>query len=120
LVDDIEKDEKHMLGNLKKWAQHKPFPAEDKYGGFRLVRPKHIAVTSNYHPREIWEDPKEYDTVMRRFKIVEFAAKYFPEGHPRYNPAHRADRLYPGQRVDNNNEEEDLDVAASQISLNTV
>lgn len=32
LIDDIEEDEKFMLGNLKKWAQHKPFPAEDKFG----------------------------------------------------------------------------------------
>ena len=40
-----------MLGNLKRWAQYKPFAAEDKYGGFRTVRPRHIAVTSNYPPR---------------------------------------------------------------------
>lgn len=32
LIDDIELDEKFMLGHLKKWAQHKPFLAEDKFG----------------------------------------------------------------------------------------
>lgn len=32
LIDDIEKDEKFMLGILKKICQHKAFPAEDKFG----------------------------------------------------------------------------------------
>jgi len=114
LIDDIEIEDKHMLGNLKRWAQHKPFKAEDKYGTFNTVRPNHIAVTSNYHPKEIWENPKELEPIMRRFTIVNFQGRYFPEGHPRYDPAHRADRLYPGQRVDNNNEiVEDPDVSAS-------
>lgn len=32
LIDDIEQDEKFMLGHLKKWCQHKCFQAEDKFG----------------------------------------------------------------------------------------
>ena len=67
LIDDIEQDEKFMLGMLKKIAQHKPFVAEDKYGGLRLIRPKRILVTSNYHPNEIWEK-KEFKALDRRFK----------------------------------------------------
>ena len=67
LIDDIEQDEKYMLGMLKKIAQHKPFVAEDKYGGLRLIRPKRILVTSNYHPNEIWEN-KEVKALNRRFK----------------------------------------------------
>lgn len=39
LIDDIEKSDTHMLGNLKRWMQHKPFQAEDKYGGFKHIRP---------------------------------------------------------------------------------
>ena len=37
-----------MLGNLKKWAQHKAFPAEDKFGQMRQIRPKTLMVTSNF------------------------------------------------------------------------
>lgn len=69
LVDDIEEDEKFMLGNLKKWVQNKPFPAEDKFGQMRQIRPKKFIVTSNYHPNEIWSKPKELEAVLRRFKV---------------------------------------------------
>ena len=61
-----------MLGNLKRWGEHEPFAAEDKFGGFKTIRPKHIAVTSNYHPRDIWPNPKELQPIMRRFKVVRF------------------------------------------------
>lgn len=70
MVDDIEQEETFMLGNLKKWAQHKPFPGEDKYGGFKVIRPKTIIVTSNYHPDEIWKNTKEVEPISRRFKII--------------------------------------------------
>lgn len=106
LIDDIEDKEQHMLGNLKKWAQHKPFQAEDKFGGFRLVRPKHIGVTSNYHPREIWTNPKELGPIMRRFKVVKFFTPYKPDGKSDYNPKYRANALYPGKNEDNNKEED--------------
>lgn len=56
LINDIEKSETHMLGNLKRWGEHEPFQAEDKYGGFKKIRPQHIGVTSNYHPRDIWPE----------------------------------------------------------------
>jgi len=42
---------------------------------------------------------------MRRFKVVQLYSNYYPEGHPRYNPEHRANALYPGQHKDNNNAE---------------
>lgn len=56
LIDDIEKDEKFMLGILKKICQHKPFPAEDKFGQMRQIRPTKIIVTSNFHFNQIWPD----------------------------------------------------------------
>lgn len=61
-----------MLGMLKMIAQHKPFQAEDKYGGLRTIRPKQIIVTSNYHPNEIWPNATELSTIERRFDIKEF------------------------------------------------
>jgi len=35
LLDDVELDDKYLLGPLKRWVQHKPFPAEDKFGQMR-------------------------------------------------------------------------------------
>ena len=70
MINDIELNESHQLGNLKRWAEHTPFLAEDKYGGFTKIRPQHICVTSNYHPQEIWTDHKELAPILRRFKVV--------------------------------------------------
>lgn len=83
IVDDIEKTDGFMLGNLKRWAQHQPFLAEDKYGGFTKIRPKYMVVTSNYPPEDIWPDRTERDPILRRFKVVHMDyVKYFPKGHP--------------------------------------
>lgn len=81
MVNDVEKTETFMLGNLKRWGEHEPFQAEDKYGGLRSIRPVHIGVTSNYHPRDIWSDPTELEPIIRRFKIVRMPFNYFPQGH---------------------------------------
>jgi hypothetical protein len=70
LVDDIEKTDTFMLGNLKKWAQHIPFSAETKYGGFCTIRPEHILVTSNYHPEDIWPAKAELEPISRRFRVM--------------------------------------------------
>jgi hypothetical protein len=72
-----------MLGNLKRWAQHQPFLAEDKYGGFTKIRPHYMVVTSNYQPHEIWTDDKELEPVLRRFKVINMTwSPYHPKGHP--------------------------------------
>lgn len=70
LIDDLELDEKFMLGHLKKWAQHKPFPAEDKFGQMRQIRPKTIMVTSNFHPNRIWDQEIDQKAIGRRFKVI--------------------------------------------------
>jgi len=58
-----------MLGILKKICQHKPFPAEDKFGQMRQIRPTKIIVTSNYHFKDIWEDPLDQAALDRRFTV---------------------------------------------------
>jgi len=88
-----------MLGNLKRWGEHQPFSAEDKYGAFRTIRPKHVVVTSNYHPREIWPNETESAPIMRRFKVIYLEQPYYPEGHPEYKKEYRANALCPS---DNN------------------
>lgn len=71
LLDDFGKDQ-HMLGTfLKRWADRYRFPAEIK-GGKLNIRPKLIIVTSNYHPKDIWEDTNILDPILRRFHITCF------------------------------------------------
>jgi len=71
IIDDFDKKHDYMGYNLKIWADHRSFIAEIK-GGAIYVRPKTIIVTSNYHPRDIWDDPNTVEPILRRFKIVEF------------------------------------------------
>lgn len=59
-----------MLGNLKKWAQHKEFQAEDKFGQMRRIRPEKIWVTSNFHYDTIWPEQVDRDAIGRRFKVL--------------------------------------------------
>lgn len=73
-----------MLGLLKKWAQHKPFMAEDKYGTYALIRPLQIIVTSNYDYREIWINEREQEPIGRRFRVMQMTTNYYPVGHPRH------------------------------------
>jgi len=55
---------------LKRWADYNPFPIEVKQGAGK-ARPQRIIVTSNFHLRDIFPDPRHYEPLMRRFKIIE-------------------------------------------------
>jgi len=121
LINDLEKGEEFMLAKLKEWGEHQPFQAEDKYGGYRQIRPMRIAVTSNYAPKDLWPNDTELAPIKRRFKIVKMAAQYWPEGSKGYNPEYRANALYPGHRQNNPLqqvvEEAEADVEASDFSI---
>lgn len=67
--------------NLKIWGDRYAFMAEVK-GGSLLIRPKKIVVTSNYHPREIWEDSSTLEPILRRYKIVHFQSMQSPVNEP--------------------------------------
>lgn len=69
IIEDLDKYHVKLGYHLKIWADHYDFPVESKGKGARMVRPKKIIVTSNYHPQEIWDDFKTYDPIIRRFAL---------------------------------------------------
>lgn len=71
IIEDFDIKHEYMGFHLKIWADKYWFPAEVKNGGLK-ARPKHIIVTSNYHPKEIWTDEKTLQPILRRFKVVRF------------------------------------------------
>ena len=36
----------------------------------RVLRPQKIIVTSNYHPKELWQDNSILEPILRRFQVI--------------------------------------------------
>lgn len=73
IIDDFDKDHKYMGYHLKIWLDRYAFLSEIKgEPNGRVIRPKKIIVTSNYHPKEIWDDIPTLEPILRRVKIVRF------------------------------------------------
>lgn len=71
ILDDFDKYDKALGGDMKRWLDRYPFQAEAK-GSQQLIRPKIMIVTSNYHPSEIWDDPITVQAIERRCTIELF------------------------------------------------
>jgi len=71
LVEDLDVRDREDVRSLKIWADKYPFQAEMK-GSMRLIRPRRIVVTSNYHPRDIWGNHQDLEPIMRRFKVRKY------------------------------------------------
>lgn len=54
---------------LKVWGDHYPFTAQGKGYVLGKIRPRKIFITSNYHPRELYPEPQDYEPIERRFKV---------------------------------------------------
>lgn len=71
IIEDLGKKDAEWIGDrLKIWADKWPFKAEFKNGTMDAIRPNKIVVTSNYHIRQLWEDPMVYEPLERRFNII--------------------------------------------------
>ena len=71
IIEDFDPDHKCLVHHLKIWADRYPFPCEVK-GGKIDIRPTKVIVTSNYHPRDIFERQQDAEAIMRRFRITHF------------------------------------------------
>lgn len=71
VIDDFDKFQLSMGGDMKRWLDRYPYQAPFK-GGYQMIRPKKIIVTSNYHPDQIWDDEITRKAIGRRVKIVRF------------------------------------------------
>lgn len=69
IIDDFDKVH-HVLGHhLKIWGDRYGFMPEVKCGMTR-ARPKNVVVTSNYHPRDIWDDNRTLEPILRRYRVI--------------------------------------------------
>lgn len=71
IIDDFDKYQVKQGGDMKRWLDHYSFQAPYK-GSMRMIRPRKIIVTSNYHPDEIWEDRQTREPILRRVHVVRF------------------------------------------------
>lgn len=71
IIEEFSPCHEVLASHLKVWADHYPFQGEIK-GGSKLIRPKKIIVTSNYHPSEIFTRDNDLDPILRRFKVTHF------------------------------------------------
>jgi len=83
IIEDFDKYHVKQGFHLKIWADRYAFPCEEK-GSANRIRPKRIAVTSNYHPIDIWDDKCTYEPLLRRFKVVYIGNE---------DPVHRVDEI---------------------------
>ena len=71
IIEDFDSAHSVLNHHMKIWGDRYSFLAEHK-GGARMIRPKKIIVTSNYHPEEIWFKSAELEPILRRFKVTRF------------------------------------------------
>nr|QXP07680.1 MAG: replication associated protein [Arizlama virus] len=72
IIEDVDKYDVKLGRYLKLWGDHYAFPADMKNQGKLDIRPEKVIITSNYTPREIWEDDKTSDPIMRRYRMISY------------------------------------------------
>jgi len=77
IIDDFDKFQVKQGGDMKRWSDRYPFRAPVK-GGYMMMRPSKVIVTSNYRPDEIWDDQATVTAISRRFTLVEWPRDVVP------------------------------------------
>lgn len=104
VIEDVDIYMKSMAGDLKLWLDRYPFQAPIK-NGYKVIRPKKIIITSNYHPNEIWEDEMTRKAIARRVNIRLFGPEepwppgFDPIAHGILNPRPAYDPMDIGRQV---------------------
>lgn len=78
IIDDFDKFQVKQGGDMKRWLDRYPFQAPIK-GGYALIRPRKMVITSNYTPAEIWDDPVTVAAIMRRVTLIYFDDRIIEE-----------------------------------------
>lgn len=86
IIDDFDKFQVKQGGDMKRWMDRYPFQAQVK-GGYLMIRPRKIVVTSQYRPDEIWNDVPTVSAIerrctQRRFGDVVVLSKYVSSFNP--------------------------------------
>lgn len=69
-IEDIDREALKVTRLLKIWADRYPFDGRRMYGlGQCIIRPKRIWVTSQYHPKDLF-NKEDAEAIIRRFRIV--------------------------------------------------
>jgi len=76
LIEDVGESHAAWIGDfLKIWADIYPFRMEVK-GDSKMIRPKIVIVTSNYHPKDLFPNPKVHLPILDRFQLMQLTEKY--------------------------------------------
>lgn len=78
IIEDIDKYDVKLGRQIKLWGDHYAFPASFKHAGKRDIRPKLVIITSNYTPRQIWDDSRTYEPIERRYKLIDHTPIDYP------------------------------------------
>lgn len=65
MIDDVDKECKHMEWYYKQWLDRYPIHVESK-GGMNMINPELVIITSQYSIEQIWEDKETRDAISRR------------------------------------------------------
>lgn len=75
VLDDFDSQGSCLGHYLKIWADKWSCTGEIK-GGTVNLQHRNFIVTSNYHPKELFEDKNMLDAILRRFEIKNLLIKY--------------------------------------------